>query len=102
MPNGNVPDDLKELDGKICRLRGVQAKNASQHSEHHFSPAARMGVGIVADLLSGVLVGGGIGYVLDGLFNTKPFLLSVFLLFGGAAGFLNVYRSAQTAEKKKG
>ena len=44
----------------------------------------------------------GIGYVLDKVFDTRPYLFAVFLLFGGAAGFLNVYRMAKDEENKKG
>ena len=64
--------------------------------------AAHIGIRIAADLLSGIAVGSGIGYVLDKVFDTRPFLFAVFLLFGGAAGFLNVYRMAKDEENKKG
>ena len=47
-------------------------------------------------------MGAGIGYVLDKVFDTRPYLFAVFLLFGGAAGFLNVYRMAKDEENKKG
>ena len=52
--------------------------------------------------VAGVLVGTGIGYVLDMLAGTKPVLLSVFVLLGGAAGFLNMYRTVKDEEKRNG
>lgn len=64
------------------------------------SAASRVGVAIAADLIAGVLVGTGIGYVLDMLFGTRPVLLAVFVLLGGAAGFLNMYRTVKDEEKK--
>jgi len=33
--------------------------------------------------------------------QTKPWLLMVFMFFGGAAGVLNVYRFAKSEDKKR-
>ncbi len=53
-----------------------------------------MGLGfrIGAELVAGVLVGVGVGWVLDTWLRTAPWLMVLFLLLGGAAGVLNVYR----------
>ena len=50
---------------------------------------------LATELVAGVVVGGFIGWALDGLFGTKPFLMLVFLLLGAAAGILNVIRTAK-------
>lgn len=50
---------------------------------------------IVADLVVGVAVGGGIGWVLDRQLGTKPWLLVVCLMLGFAAGMSNVLRTAR-------
>jgi ATP synthase protein I len=50
---------------------------------------------ILTELIVGVVVGGGIGWVLDRQFGTKPWLLLLFLLVGFAAGMSNVIRSAR-------
>lgn len=47
---------------------------------------------IIFILPSGLLVGYGIGYFLDDYFDTFPWLSMVFLLLGGAAGFVQVFR----------
>ncbi|WP_417685355.1 AtpZ/AtpI family protein [Roseibium sp.] len=49
---------------------------------------------ISSEFIAGILVGGGIGWVLDRWLETTPFGLIVFLLLGFAAGVLNVLRSA--------
>ncbi|WP_417666813.1 AtpZ/AtpI family protein [Roseibium sp.] len=49
---------------------------------------------ISSEFIAGILVGGGIGWVLDQWLGTTPFGLIVFLLLGFAAGVLNVLRSA--------
>ena len=50
---------------------------------------------IVAELIVGVAVGGGIGWVLDRQLGTQPWLLVLFLMLGFAAGMLNVIRTAR-------
>ncbi len=92
------PDDIRELEGKIARLR-----NHSDAKQVSSSPCINAGFGmrIAVELLSAVVVGGAMGYVFDELMHTYPFCLIVFLLFGGAAGFLNVYRLAKAYDEAK-
>jgi ATP synthase protein I len=49
-------------------------------------------------LVAGVAVGGFIGWALDRLFGSAPFLLIVFLILGSAAGIMNVVRSAKAMQ----
>ena len=53
-----------------------------------------MGIGLRVgiELVSALVVAVAIGYGLDYLFGTKPILTAVFVLLGGAAGVLNVWR----------
>ena len=50
--------------------------------------AMRVGV----EMVSALLVAVAIGWALDRWLGTKPILLAVFVLLGGAAGVLNVWR----------
>lgn len=99
MASGNVPEDLQKLGEKIRKLKDKHSAERKKKSSG-FVSAARIGITVAADLLAGVLVGAGIGYVLDLLFGSKPLMLVIFLLFGGAAGFLNVYRTVKNEERK--
>lgn len=99
MASENVPEDLRKLGEKIHKLRDKHSAEREKKSSG-FVSAARIGITVAADLLAGVLVGAGIGYVLDLLFGSKPLMLVIFLLFGGAAGFLNVYRTVKNEERK--
>lgn len=101
MESGNIPEDLKKLDEKIRRMNGEKSKSG-RSGETERPAVSRIGVAIAADLIAGVLVGTGIGYVLDMLAGTKPVLLSMFVLLGGAAGFLNMYRTVKDEEKRNG
>ncbi len=51
-----------------------------------------IGLRVGIELVSALVVAVAIGYGLDRLFGTKPILMAVFVLLGGAAGVLNVWR----------
>lgn len=49
-----------------------------------------MTVGI--QIVVSIMIGLGIGFFLDKWLDTKPWFILIFIFFGVAAGFLNVYR----------
>ena len=51
-----------------------------------------IGLRVGVELVSALVVAVAIGYGLDCLFGTRPILIAVFVLLGGAAGILNVWR----------
>ena len=51
-----------------------------------------IGLRVGIELVSALVVAVAIGYGLDRLLGTKPILMAVFVLLGGAAGVLNVWR----------
>ena len=55
------------------------------------------GFGLSSALVAGVLVGAGIGWVLDRICGISPWGLIVFLLLGFAGGVVNVMRAAGVA-----
>ena len=52
------------------------------------------------ELVAAVVVGTIIGFILDTLFDTKPWLIIIFFFLGSAAGMLNVIRAANRMQKK--
>ena len=52
------------------------------------------------ELVSAVLVGTIIGFILDTWFGTKPWLIIVFFFLGSAAGILNVIKAAKKMQEK--
>jgi ATP synthase protein I len=52
-----------------------------------------IGLRVGIELVSALLVAVAIGYGLSLLFGARPLFLAVFVLLGGAAGVLNVWRS---------
>ena len=53
------------------------------------------------ELVSAVIVGTIIGFILDSWFGTKPWLIIVFFFLGTAAGILNVIRTANRMQKEE-
>ena len=53
------------------------------------------------ELISAVLVGTIIGFILDTWFGTKPWLIIVFFFLGSAAGILNVIKTAKKMQEKE-
>ena len=47
------------------------------------------------ELVSAVLVGSIIGFILDSWFDTKPWLIIIFFFVGVIAGIVNVIKSAK-------
>jgi ATP synthase protein I len=65
------------------------AKGGSSGAE---ASALSVGLRVGVELVSALVVGVAIGYGLDRLLGTKPIFIAVFVLLGGAAGVLNVWR----------
>ena len=59
-----------------------------------FQQGISFGFRLGVEMMVSTLVGALIGYGLDRLFGTTPWLLALFIMFGGAAGCLTVYRTA--------
>jgi ATP synthase protein I len=57
------------------------------------------GMRLGSEFIAAILVGAGIGWLLDTWLHTSPWLLLVMLLVGFAAGVLNVVRSAAEMNK---
>ena len=54
-----------------------------------------------AELVSAVLVGTIIGFILDTWFDTKPWLIIFFFFLGSIAGILNVIKVAKKMQEKE-
>lgn len=93
-------NNLKELSKKLddYKLKNItKNKNKSKVSSTPFGLGLKISLDFVASVVVGVLIG--LGF--DMLFNSKPIFFLIFLIFGIAAGFMNMYRSILILEKNK-
>jgi ATP synthase protein I len=86
-----VTRDLASRIASAQRERNVEANRASNMSPSDMSGMAR-GMRIGTEFIAAILVGAGLGYLVDLGLGTKPWGLLIFLLVGFAAGILNVIR----------
>ena len=89
-------DRLRELDARLSRFRAQERGPAESEGAVPTSGMSGFGMAmrIGTELVAGLAVGVGIGYLLDRWLGTAPWLMVVFFFIGAAAGILNVYRSA--------
>ena len=80
------------------RLRAARAKRGLEATvakgDEPVSGMSPWGIGlrVGTELVAALMVGVGIGWVLDRWLGTRPIFLAIFVLLGGAAGILNVWR----------
>ena len=94
MPDEDFKTRLKIAKDKIKTYSKIN--NNSQNSSFMGS-AFKLGT----ELVSAVLVGTIIGFILDTWFGTKPWLIIVFFFLGSAAGILNVVKTAKRMQEKE-
>lgn len=84
---------LADLEARLQRAR------RSDQSGRGASPEGQSAMGVAfrlsAELVSTVVVGGGLGWLLDRWLGTGPWLLLGFFLLGAIAGILTVTRTAR-------
>ena len=89
--------NLEELNKKLDDL----TENQKSISKINKQNGAGFGFKISTEIIAALVVGVGIGLIVDNYFNTKPIGLIIFFIFGALAGFLNVYRVMRRIEKHK-
>jgi len=65
-----------------------------------FRQGLNFGFRLGMELVVATGVGGLMGFALDTITGARPWFLALGLLFGGAAGCLNVYRAAMEYQKQ--
>ena len=91
-----IPEDFK------TRLKIAKSKIKKQFVNENEKRGSFMGSAfkLGTELVAAVAVGTIIGFILDTLFDTKPWLIIIFFFLGAAAGMLNVVRAANRMQKE--
>ena len=113
MPETNVSDESgghePSFEERLAAARDRQGRNGarsgrSKPSDGIDGSALAIGMRVGVELVSALVLAVAIGWGLDWLFGTRPILMAVFVLLGGAAGVLNVYRmfAPKRGDKNRG
>ena len=93
------------MDKKNFKTRLKIAKEKIGDGEDTKSPKKGVFLGnafrLGTELVSAVVVGTIIGFILDSWFDTKPWLIIIFFFMGSIAGVLNVIRAAKKMQQEK-
>ena len=92
----NTKNKLDNLKNKINHLQ----KNNTFISKPKKNSGAGFGFKISTEIVAALVVGVGIGLIVDNYFDTSPFGLIIFFILGALAGFLNVYRVMRRIERQ--
>jgi ATP synthase protein I len=99
--SGRDPESIRQrLDKLGQQLADAKERRAAAPQSVPEARGAALGkaLRLATELVAGVAVGGFIGWALDRLFGSAPFLLIVFLILGSVAGIMNVVRSAKAMQ----
>ena len=93
-PDGRLDARLENLEAALDKVRPVSHEKGKpdRASGADYSKAVRMS----SEFVAAILVGAALGWGLDWIAGTGPWGLIVMMMFGFAAGVLNVLRSAGT------
>ena len=83
------------------RLKIAKNKVKSKKSSKSEDSSSSMGTAfkMSTELVSAVVVGTIIGFILDNWFGTKPWLILIFFFIGVITGIMNVVKSAKKMQK---
>ena len=84
-----------DIDSLSHQINAFKNKTKENGSEEPSSNNALKGFHLCIEFLSGIFIGLSIGLFIDWFFNTKPWFLVIFIIFGTFAGVLNAYRFAK-------
>ena len=85
----------------ITRLEIAKSKLSRKNQNKDKNRPSSIGIAfkMSTELVSAVVVGTIIGFILDKTFGTKPWLILIFFFVGVIAGIINVFRSAKNMQR---
>jgi ATP synthase protein I len=88
---------LANLEARLRKARQAEQGTARRRKDEGEARSGAIGIAfrLSVELVSAVVVGGGIGWLLDRWLGTAPWCLLSFFLLGIIAGIMNVFRAAR-------
>ena len=98
--SASEPPPESDFDARLDALRRERERDRKPEEPGGRAPNTMSGFAfrIGVELVSALVVGGGIGWLLDWWWGTTPFMLLLFFVLGAVAGILNVFRAAKAMQ----
>ena len=93
--------DQNDFKTRLKIAKDKQKNNSKITNNNQNSSFMGSAFKLSTDLVSHVVVGTIIGFILDSWFDTKPWLIIIFFFLGSIAGILNVIKTAKKMQKKE-
>jgi ATP synthase protein I len=92
---------ISELGDRLGRVRSQRESGERADADAEMrGRGMAYGMRMAAELVAAVIVGGVIGWSLDWVLGSRPWLFLVFFLLGFAAGVVNVVRSYERMQRE--
>ena len=91
---------LKSLGQRLDQVGSARASEANAFRSATDASGFARGFRLSSELIAGVLVGAGLGWLIDRWLGSLPWGMFVFALIGFSAGVLNVVRSAGVVQER--
>lgn len=97
MSKEDRPPSLEDFDARLRKAQSRRDRRLGRGGRADGRTDRGEGIGLAlrvgTELVAGVAVGAGMGWLLDYWLGTKPWLMIVFFILGSAAGMINVFRT---------
>lgn len=103
----NDPGPAPDAAAFEARLRAARERHGLDPAHAATKPAKTQagalgaGLRVGVELVAALIVATGIGWELDKHLGTMPLMICLFVLLGGAAGVLNVWRAMRPANERE-
>ncbi len=89
--------DVQKLKDRVASFKGkfIKQNQSINDKLNKITPFK-----VLVDIISGIAVGGFLGYILDVYLGTLPLMLFLLTVFGMVGGVYNVYKDLDRQEKK--
>jgi ATP synthase protein I len=100
-PKASPPDDLQDLDRRLSAKLAARKPARDEEDASETGQAWSIALRLSGDLLAGLAVGGGLGWMIDQVAASNPWGMLVGFGLGFAAGMRNLMRTAKQIESER-
>ena len=95
------PKDLDQFDAKLKAARDrIEGNGQGSKKSSYNDSLAGVGYRMSIELVVGICVGLGLGWLVDGQMNTKPLFMLIFMFLGLVAAIFNVVRLSKDLQRR--